>query len=96
MLNLRGYQGGLILEVNGNSVGRKEEVTVYHLFILFFMAFFDSCYSFLTLTTLFWHLHIMLVIIRVRIRGHSLHLIGCSLEKPIRLFKFWPTLGSRR
>ena len=84
MLNLRGLEVACIWEVEGNSVRRKE-VTVYYWFLVIFIAFFDSCHPFIPLNTLFWHLHIMVVIIRVGFVGHSLHLISCSIEKTITL-----------
>ena len=77
MLNLGGIEVTCIREVDGNRVRRKEEVTVYYCFFFsFFISFFDSCHSFITFTRLFWHLHIMVVIIRVEFEGHSLHLIS--------------------
>ena len=88
MLNLRGLEVACIREVDGNSVRRVEEVTAYYWFFVFFHRIFASCRSFITFTTLFWHLYIMVVIIRVGFRGHSLHLISLSIEKTIRLFKF--------
>jgi len=76
MLNLRHLEVACIREVDCNSVRRKEEMTSYYWVFVFFIAFFDSCHSFITFTTLFWHLHIVVVIIRVGFGGHSLHLIS--------------------
>ena len=63
-------------KVDGNSVRRKEEVTVYHWFFVFFIPVFDSCHSFVTFTILFWHVYIMVVIIRVGFGGQPLRLIS--------------------
>ena len=76
MLNLRGLEVACFREFDGNSVRRKEEVTVYHWFFVFFIAFFDSCHSFITFTTLFRHFHTMVVIIRLEFEGQSLSLIS--------------------
>ena len=76
MLSLRGLEVACIRVVDRSSVRRKEEVTIYYWFLAFFIAFLDSCHPFITITTLFWHLHIMVVIIRLGFGGHSLHLIS--------------------
>ena len=80
MLNLLGLEVACIREVDDSSVWRKGKVTIYYWFLVFFIAFFDSCHPFISLTTSFWHLHIMVVIIRLGFGGHSLHLISWSIE----------------
>ena len=96
MLNLRDLEVACIPDVDRNSIGRKEEVTVYHWFFVFISSHF-----LILVTPLLPLLHYFPFAYH---SGHywgwvwraSLHLISLSIEKTITLFKFRPTLGSRR
>ena len=75
-----GSRGGLC---SGSRLQqRKEEGEGDSLPLVFYLfhRIFDSCHSFITFTVLFWHFHMMVVMIRVGFRGHSLHLISWSIE----------------
>ena len=79
MLNLRGLEVACIEEVDGGSVRRKVEMTVYYWFFVFFIAFLTLITPLLPLLHYFGILRIMVAVIRVGFREHSSHLISQSI-----------------